>query len=82
MLPPAVKEENVLKVLDWLSEDISRYPITGQKALDASVVLTVSFAEVNIANRRIRFGLMPLVQKPVIKDVTAKPLKTKSEIKE
>lgn len=80
MLPPAVKEENVLKVLDWLSEDPSRYPVTGQNALDASVKLEVSFAEVNIANRRIRFGLVTLIKKPVIKEVKAKP--NKPEIKE
>ena len=83
MLPPAIVEKNVIKVLNWLNEDITRYPILGQKALEAAKVLEVSFAEVNIANRRIKFGLVPLTQKPVIKEVKPTGPKTiKSEVKE
>jgi hypothetical protein len=73
MLPPATEEKNILRVLDWLNEDHSRYPIVGQRALDAATELKVSFAEVNVANRRIRFGISSL------KTPKAKPKSAKSE---
>jgi hypothetical protein len=74
MLPQAPKEENVLKVLDWLNEDHSRYPVVGQRALEAAKELGVTSAEVNVANRRIRFGLAKLIT-PKEKPKLIKPAK-------
>jgi hypothetical protein len=77
MLPPATIEENILKVLVWLNEDHSRYPVVGQRALDAANKLGVSFAEVNVANRRIRFGIANLeAPKPKLIKPVKNELKT------
>lgn len=73
MLPPAVQESNIAKVLQWLNEDHSRYPVVGQRAMEAATVLGVTSAEVNIANRRIRFGLEQL---QIIPPRPIKPVKT------
>ena len=80
MLPPVTSEENVQKVINWILEDVSRYPVTGQRALNAANELGVSYGETNIANRRIRFGLVPLVQKPVIKIAKASEPKSQSAV--
>jgi hypothetical protein len=76
MLAPPVLEENILKVLAWLNENSDSYPLVGQRALDAAKELEVSFAEVNTANRRIKFGLVQLepVKKP------KKPVELKKEV--
>jgi hypothetical protein len=76
MLAPPVLEENILKVLAWLNENSNSYPLVGQRALDAAKELEVSFAEVNTANRRIKFGLVQL--EPVNKP--KKPAELKKEV--
>jgi hypothetical protein len=78
MLPPATKEENITKVLDWLNDDHSRYPVVGQRALDAAKELSVTFAEVNVANRRIRFGIASL-EKPKSKRKAAETKNTEDK---
>lgn len=62
MLPPVANEENISQVIIWIQKNPEKYPLVGQRALDASIELNVSFAEVNIANRRIKFGLVSLTE--------------------
>lgn len=74
MIKTASSEEQIEKILAWISEDIAnRYPLVGTKLLEAAAELEVNTHLMFIANRRISFGIHELVKpKKEVKKVTEK----------